>query len=613
MVNDGDLQGPDNTQAEEHPPTFEGDGSDETPTHKASSFEERDTALYRKPPFQVLPEAIEDPVVRARVDFVADHVADVMGTDFPTPHHALSPEALDKLWNDIYDNRAQVHEVLFRLHRGELVPDERLFNFLIAGLLHYRGVDLLEVLSSYASQFQEHQKLQLFHQLFEDPWLRKHHLTRFFKKKLLDPHLPFIHTTLLYREEGLPVLSWLAQNELYFPDEDEMLVFERKLMDGDRFGFEVLQSLVQRTDHPFPVLEPLQQEYESLEQRYADSDVFLEFLRNDPNYASRLARIFEDINEERADTNDPVAMALSRLMERDLPSYLLLIENYDEVEPEYVQALLDGRFYERADQDGDAIRAYITRELGAGGLGRVYHSRFVRGEDRTMRFGASKVPHQRHRRTFEQERRQAGLVQQWDSPYVNKALAITEDFIVYESALQSANLLESRDRLPPRELLRLFLDVIDGVLEYQRRGFVHGDLKGMNVLVLRDAAGQRAQLIDNSPVEVKDSMFRYAANGEALPTWACTPDYMLNSEWTQFVARDTVNHFYAIDNWALYRIFEHEMGPLLESRLTNDQFNVIKGIFETFAKGDELYQKGASLRLREAIEKFMETLPDQSL
>ncbi|HMR00853.1 MAG TPA: hypothetical protein PKA32_00515 [Candidatus Gracilibacteria bacterium] len=547
--------------------------------------------------------------VEQRSAAISEQIDDVL--QMPTnPVQALSPEKLAELKWGVLNGVAPIKDALLRFYSGELQPqnmkeDLALIEYFVDCLKQYIGEDLLNALLQMVPLADARLRGMIFVTLWDNPHLRTQYLYKFFLEDGgLDPHDENFHLIMVDELQGLNILALLAANNKYRPVESQLLAFEQGLLNHGRYGAEILTGLLDR--HGFGLLEEVRELYERLLQIYEDCDVLRNFLRNTENAREKLDVIGHAILNETYDEHNDVSMALLRLQERDVDSYVFINENHENLTDDELQAIFEGSFYESMDDENRRIRAYVTHTLGEGGFGRVFRCGYFVDEDPSIRFGAAKVPHESGDLQFYLERKRAAKVQTWKAHSVNTAKAITESFIVYESGDNVRSLLQARKETPANDCLEALLAVMDGIAVYQNKKCVHGDLKGSNVIMIEKGDGWHTQLIDNNPTEVNSYIYTPSEFGDkVIKTWVATPGYATTQSEDVYIAEDVVNRFYGIDNKALYVIYTNEFREKFLQNLTSEQFSVIDNSFYWFSQPENLYREGAVLELRERLQQAL--------
>ena len=473
-----------------------------------------------------------DADINENVTNVAEKVSDVL-EEQTVQRNSLSPEQREELRLQVLAGQAELEDVILRYNSGELdmiTPRDRLalIAYLTSHLKHYHAEDLPDLLLQLIPFADERSKAMIFGALWENQYLRRRIMYKFFLVDGgLDPHDENFHSTLLSDIQGLDILPLLAQRGVYKPKGEQLLSFEKTLLEHKRYGYEMLTMLIDQK--VLPLLDEVRWDYEWYKQLYDDARFFRDFLRDPDTTHEQLVEVSHSILNEDHDMNAPLTMALLRLQERDVDSFLYLIENYDQLSADEIQNIVEGIFFESVDDDDQKVRAYVTDTLGAGGFGRVYRCKYLVSEDLSLRSGAAKLPHVKGY-FFDQERENAEVVRSWNSEHLNTALAITQDFIVFESADNVKSLRRAPNELPIRDTLRSLIGMIDGVAEYQERKYVHGDLKGENVILMKLEDGWYTQVIDNNPLAVNYGVYLSSENNhEIIKNWVLTPDVSTNA------------------------------------------------------------------------------------
>lgn len=194
-------------------------------------------------------------------------------------------------------------------------------------------------------------------------------------------------------------------------------------------------------------------------------------------------------------------------------------------------ALADSPHPDRTDPsalEGRRVGDYeILREIGSGGMGRVYLAR--RADEAFQRKVAIKILRAdlASRHLIERFQRERQILAELDHPNIARLLDAGETdsglpYFVMEYA-EGSPITKHADntRLPLADRIRLFLQVCDAVEYAHQRGIVHRDLKPGNVLV--NEQGQ-VKLLDFGIARLMEHMPE-AATLTRDGMWIMTPEY----------------------------------------------------------------------------------------
>jgi serine/threonine-protein kinase len=194
----------------------------------------------------------------------------------------------------------------------------------------------------------------------------------------------------------------------------------------------------------------------------------------------------------------------------------------------------DGNAEGRMPAIGDVLdgRYQLLRDLGRGGAGAVYEARHMF----TGRFVAVKIllpqvrreEHAEMRERLQREAqmlasiRHAGIVEVLDGSLSATGVAYIVLEMLEGRTLQG--LLAARTTLPLADTVGVALQLCDALQAVHRAGVVHRDVKPDNVIVLREAAGERVKLLDFGIAKLQDAEFddKLTSAGVVLGT----PAYM---------------------------------------------------------------------------------------
>lgn len=166
-------------------------------------------------------------------------------------------------------------------------------------------------------------------------------------------------------------------------------------------------------------------------------------------------------------------------------------------------------------------RLYPRQPLGYGGMGQVYQQRGLLG-----RKTAIKIPHpetaQRGRAAVETE---ALILRDLLHPNILKYLGHAEDFSSLKTELVEGITLREyfygKGRLPTRQVLLIFKEVVSAVAHVHDKGYVHADLKWTNVLKTKDGI----KLIDFDLARPEGVWLEAEIANPRRPQLAGTPSY----------------------------------------------------------------------------------------
>ncbi len=150
----------------------------------------------------------------------------------------------------------------------------------------------------------------------------------------------------------------------------------------------------------------------------------------------------------------------------------------------------------------DSIGGYsITRELGQGGMGKVYQARSSRGETvalKTVLWPENMDPRTRWE-VVERFQREARAARSLDHPNICQVLDIGADddtfFIVMEflDGQTVGDLIQFAGAVKVERAMEIIISVCEGLAYAHEQGIVHRDIKPDNIMLLRDG---RAKLTD---------------------------------------------------------------------------------------------------------------------
>ena len=177
-------------------------------------------------------------------------------------------------------------------------------------------------------------------------------------------------------------------------------------------------------------------------------------------------------------------------------------------------------------------------------MGTVSAVAFALDGSTALQFAVIKKPHDYARIYFADEVNKALLVQTWNDPHINKAISVSDKYIIYESGQNARDLHNALKTMGYKEALQAFRQVIEGVIAYQSKGYFHGDIKEPNVIIFDTPNGPKVQLIDNSPISGKD-----LKQGK-ISSWISTPGYSDNVIGLKIINDPNVD-YHAIDSFSL--------------------------------------------------------------
>lgn len=221
---------------------------------------------------------------------------------------------------------------------------------------------------------------------------------------------------------------------------------------------------------------------------------------------------------------------LSRLKERD-PKAFELIKNSDIqhlVDTECLQAILTGNKTTFIDDVAGKVTGYIGQKIGEGGLGEVFYIA-IESPSGKVKIGAAKKIHPGNELDFMAEVHGNDIVTSWNHPNIAKKMYSGRGIMVCETGKNPINLAKSlRGATKAEDHLDALAKVGDGLEEFNRRKYIHGDMKEANV-IRYDGVGlnpdgslaYEIKIIDNTPVKISDIF-----EGRS---WATTPHYAMDS------------------------------------------------------------------------------------
>lgn len=219
----------------------------------------------------------------------------------------------------------------------------------------------------------------------------------------------------------------------------------------------------------------------------------------------------EHVQNGKAATDEMSAL-LYRLKERDHHGYEIVATNDPErlLNTECIDGIVAGNKIEFVDTNGHTVIAYVGKDIGEGGIGKIAHVVYTTPENGSAGFAVIKKPKEEKERWFAREVEAAQEIASWNHPHIIKPLHIHDNVIVYETGenaidLHSA-LLKDGYAVSGEEYFEMLHDLSEGLFEYQRRGKIHSDIKEANVLRMqigKDPNGNplyQVKIIDNTPL-----------------------------------------------------------------------------------------------------------------
>jgi hypothetical protein len=279
-----------------------------------------------------------------------------------------------------------------------------------------------------------------------------------------------------------------------------------------------------------------------------------EFSRLGNSFNDSLKMGLERIAAGNPDRSKKLDVVLTNLKYRDEEGYGILRDNFDKIDGNILMAIVQGSKIEFHDENGQRILAYQGNHIGEGGMGSVAHVAFAVDGRTDLQFGVIKTPHEAERDMFRVEGQNARLPQQWNHPNINKALHISDKFIIYETGKDAKNLFEAANHLTPQQMGEVLKQITLGLIHYDMEGYMHCDIKELNVIVYFEdtPAGPKikAQIIDNNPVRASDF-----EHGQAS-SFAATTGYFSQQTQIDVITGDA--HSASIDQYALGVIIENQ-------------------------------------------------------
>jgi hypothetical protein len=170
---------------------------------------------------------------------------------------------------------------------------------------------------------------------------------------------------------------------------------------------------------------------------------------------------------------DELGLTLRGLKMRDAQGFQILENNLHSLDINYLQAIMEGRFNEWTDRGGKKIRAYHGGAIGRGGMGAVSHVLYTVDGSPGARRAVIKTTFDTSREIFRNEGQKGEVVQRdLNSKYINQPLHIGDNFIILETGPNPRTLQEEFSHSTPREVIKMFRDVIKGLKIYQSKGYI---------------------------------------------------------------------------------------------------------------------------------------------
>ncbi len=259
-------------------------------------------------------------------------------------------------------------------------------------------------------------------------------------------------------------------------------------------------------------------------------------------FGSTIADSAARVESGKIDPNNKIDAALDRLKARDPIGYGIIKENAATLDNDYMQSIIQGNKIEFTNSEGKKVTAYEGGYIAEGGMGVVHHVAFVVEGSNKLQYQVIKRAHKGRETFFEGDKQSAGIVKEWDSPYLNKALQIGPDVIIYETGANAGDMSKRLPQMSNYDAVKVMIDALKGVKVYQDKGFIHADLKPWNILVTDGPNGPQGQLIDNNPTTPQK-----LANGES----PFTPTYTNPFVYQTTIANSNPKDYVAFDNYSM--------------------------------------------------------------
>lgn len=276
-------------------------------------------------------------------------------------------------------------------------------------------------------------------------------------------------------------------------------------------------------------------------QMFVDQKIIRVF--RDPAHPEKLDELKELVRdnirhiEAGESVDNEIARILKGIKENDPDGYQMIVHGDIEtlINTECFEGIVLGNKVKFVDSKGESVVGFFGKHAGQGTFGAVHRIVYRAHGDDKVHFAVAKQPFEKGNSVFAQEIEGASQIQHWNHPNIIQPLHISPDIIIYESSEIALDLFDARAKaLPAEEYLIYLRQALDGLIEYRKRGLLHGDVKPGNVLVLKtgtDEFGKNlytAKLIDNTPHPYNEMI---VPNTDAVfQTWACTPNHSFTIE-----------------------------------------------------------------------------------
>lgn len=234
---------------------------------------------------------------------------------------------------------------------------------------------------------------------------------------------------------------------------------------------------------------------------------------------SEAKSFYDDVKSGLEGESTPVTALLTKLKARDPEAHNVLLANkynLSKLGPNTLRNIVEGNAFEFKDTNGKTIKAYKAKDapMGEGGLGKIHEVYYTKPDTNQLVRGVLKMPKYDSanpvqsaiaKKAFEQERQGALEVQSWkndpDSQYINKAVSVGPNYIVYETGQNPRSLENYFKTASAVNSIDALQKVIKALGVFHRNNRAHVDIKPENIPVFDSDNGPVVQVIDNTPRE----------------------------------------------------------------------------------------------------------------
>jgi hypothetical protein len=309
---------------------------------------------------------------------------------------------------------------------------------------------------------------------------------------------------------------------------------------------------------------------------------------------------------------DEVGELLLNLEKRDPELYHMVLNSDVErlVQTECFDAIIKGH---KIVDPASGVTVYAQKIIGEGGMGNVSNGAFHSPKSTKLEFAALKRPHEYTQHLFHEEAAGARLVQEWNHPSIMKPLHVSDTpghlFILYETGDGAMDLSVTLGEMAVTAASQYesLQAVIQGLLEFHRRGHFHGDLKELNALRLVVGHADdgspiyKTVIIDNAPIAMTDGAA--LTNGHIR-----TPAYSFEEGVAQLELKQFLKEGMTMDE--AVRLAEESAASLYNSMVNSgmDAEKAMKKVYgETWYYHKKLVERGvppaeATLMIGRAID-----------